>query len=134
MRLSNTLLAHSPLETKIKVPSTFFVGNETTFHVQWKPPKVNVTGIMVIVCNIQTCLKPITAFVLSIICRARREGRLSGYLKLGQDSTNARDIAFMECPKEISIISSSNELKLDLWGRARRIWRVLRSYWGVVKG
>jgi hypothetical protein len=83
MRLSNTLLAHSPLETEIKVPSTFFVGTETTFHVQWKPPKVNVTGIMVIVCNIQTCLKPITAFVFEHHLWSEREGRLSGYLKLG---------------------------------------------------
>lgn len=31
-----------------------------------KPPKVNVIGIMVIVCNIKTCLKPITAIVLSM--------------------------------------------------------------------
>lgn len=76
---------HFPLETEIKVPSTFFVWAVTTFHVHRKPPKVNVTGIMVIVCNIQTCLKPITAFVFEHIWTTR-ERTLSGYLKQEKNS------------------------------------------------
>lgn len=62
-------------KTEIKIPNTY-----PDIHVQRKPPKVNVIGIMVIVCNIKTCLKPITAFV----CEHRAKGMsgtLSGYLK-----------------------------------------------------
>lgn len=77
MRLSNT---HFAANTKAdpkrahgateKIPNTF-----SDIHFHRKPPKVNVIGIMVIVCNIKTCLKPITA----VVCEAFRRRRRTHY-------------------------------------------------------
>lgn len=62
MRLSNTLFA-APIDPASPPSATRESPNTLDIHLHRKPPKVNVIGIMVIVCNIKTCLKPITAFV-----------------------------------------------------------------------